>query len=69
MKASVMNQYGGPEVLVYGDYQDPKVEPGQVLIRTAAASVNPVDLLQRVGDTKEYLLSTFLVSSDGTSPE
>lgn len=59
MKASVISQYGGPEVLVYQDYPDPVPGPGQVLVRIAAAGVNPVDAMQRGGETREYLPITF----------
>jgi NADPH:quinone reductase-like Zn-dependent oxidoreductase len=55
MKAIVMHEYGGPEVLQYADYPDPVPSEGEVLIRVAAASINPVDLLQRSGGTKAYL--------------
>jgi NADPH:quinone reductase-like Zn-dependent oxidoreductase len=54
MKAIVMNEYGGPDVLNYADYPDPVPGEGQVLIRVAAASINPVDLMQRSGATKAY---------------
>jgi NADPH:quinone reductase-like Zn-dependent oxidoreductase len=54
MKAIVMNEYGGPEVLRYADFPDPAPGPGEVLIRVAAASINPVDLMQRSGGTKAY---------------
>jgi Alcohol dehydrogenase GroES-like domain/Family of unknown function (DUF5681) len=54
MKAIVMNEYGGPEVLKYADFPDPAPGPGEVLIRVAAASINPVDLMQRSGGTKAY---------------
>ena len=54
MKAVVMNEYGGPEVLSFGDYPDPSPGSGEVLVRVAAASVNPIDLLQRSGGTKSF---------------
>jgi NADPH:quinone reductase-like Zn-dependent oxidoreductase len=40
MKAAFIEQYGGPEVLKYGDLPDPVAGPGQVVIDVAAASVN-----------------------------
>ncbi|MGI4756037.1 MAG: NADP-dependent oxidoreductase [Janthinobacterium lividum] len=52
MKASVMHTYGGPEVMQYQDFADPFPAVGEVLVRVAAASINPVDLMQRAGDTK-----------------
>ena len=41
MKAVVLHQYGGPELLKYEDYPDPKPGAGEVLVRVAATSVNP----------------------------
>ena len=54
MKASVIHEYGGPEVLRYEDYPDPVLQPGEVLVRVAAAGVNPVDVLERSGQTKDW---------------
>jgi len=54
MKASVIHDYGGPEVLKYEDYPDPILHPGEVLVRVAAAGVNPIDTLERSGQTKEW---------------
>jgi NADPH:quinone reductase-like Zn-dependent oxidoreductase len=54
MKAVVMNEYGGPEVLKFADYPDPTPGPGDVLVKVAAASVNPIDILQRTGARKDF---------------
>jgi NADPH:quinone reductase-like Zn-dependent oxidoreductase len=54
MKASVIHEYGGPEVLKYEDYPDPILHPGEVLVRVAAAGVNPIDALVRSGQTKDW---------------
>ncbi|MEU6238398.1 NADP-dependent oxidoreductase [Kitasatospora sp. NPDC047058] len=43
MKAITYRSYGGPDVLEYGDIPEPKLGPDAVLVRVAAASVNPVD--------------------------
>ncbi|MFD0275155.1 NADP-dependent oxidoreductase [Kitasatospora sp. NPDC127111] len=43
MKAITYRSYGGPDVLEYGDVPEPKLGPDAVLVRVAAASVNPVD--------------------------
>src|SRR5215469_6687426 len=51
MKAVVVHQYGGPEVLKFEEYPDPV--PGEVLVRVAATSVNPRDYKQRAGSLKE----------------
>jgi NADPH:quinone reductase-like Zn-dependent oxidoreductase len=54
MKAIVVHQYGGPEVLKFEEYPDPTPGTGQVLVRVAAASVNPIDFKRRAGLTKEF---------------
>ena len=54
MKAVVVHQYGGPEVLKFEEYPDPVVGPGEVLVRVAATSVNPIDYERRAGLTKAY---------------
>jgi NADPH:quinone reductase-like Zn-dependent oxidoreductase len=54
MKAVVVHQYGSPEVLKFEDYPDPVPGPGEVLVRVAAASVNPIDCKRRAGLTKEF---------------
>ena len=54
MKAIVVHQYGGPEVLKFEDYPDPVPGPAEVLVRVAAASVNPLDYKRRAGLTKDY---------------
>jgi NADPH:quinone reductase-like Zn-dependent oxidoreductase len=59
MKASVIHQYGGPEVLKYEDYADPTVGDGQVLVRVAATSINPVDLGRRSGMMKNIFPINF----------
>ena len=54
MKAIVVHKYGGPEVLKFEDYPDPVPGPGEVLVRVAAASVNPLDYKRRAGLTDNY---------------
>src|SRR6266404_144052 len=54
MKAVVVHQYGGPEVLKFEEYPDPAPGPGEVQVRVAATSVNPIDYKRRAGLTKDY---------------
>ncbi len=54
MKAIVLHQYGGPEVLKFEEYPDPVPGSGEVLVRVAAASVNPIDYKRRAGLTKDF---------------
>jgi NADPH:quinone reductase-like Zn-dependent oxidoreductase len=59
MKAVVVHQYGGPEVLKFEDYPDPVPGTGEVLVRVAATSVNPIDYKRRAGLTKDFYPMTF----------
>jgi NADPH2:quinone reductase len=43
MKAVALHAFGGPEALTVTDLPRPKPERGEVLLRTLAAGVNPVD--------------------------
>jgi len=49
MKAVAIHGFGGPEVLTLTDLSRPKTERGEVLVRTVAAGVNPVDWKIREG--------------------
>lgn len=49
MKAIVVNQYGGPEVLHLQDVEIGKPGKGQVLIRLKAAGLNFIEIYQRRG--------------------
>src|SRR5579862_9515792 len=54
MKAIVVHEYGGPEVLKFEEYPDPVPGRGEVLVRVAAASVNPIDDKRRAGLTTDF---------------
>lgn len=49
MRAVVIAEPGGPEVLTPSDVDAPTPGPGEILIRVAAAGVNRPDALQRAG--------------------
>jgi NADPH:quinone reductase-like Zn-dependent oxidoreductase len=54
MKAIVVHEYGGAEVLHYEEAPRPQPNDNEVLIRVLAASVNPVDAAIRSGKYAEY---------------
>ncbi|MBM6618762.1 quinone oxidoreductase family protein [Bacillus suaedaesalsae] len=49
MKAIVVTEYGGPEVMKYKDVEVPIIQPDQVLIKVDATSVNFADIKSRYG--------------------
>ncbi len=49
MKAVVIHEYGGPEVLKYEDVPQPEPKQDQLRIRVIAAGINPVDGMIRSG--------------------
>jgi NADPH:quinone reductase len=49
MRAIVVNEIGGPEVLAAVEHPDPEPGPGQVVALTAAAGVNFIDIYRRSG--------------------
>lgn len=49
MRAVVLNEHGGPEVLTLTDVPDPVAGPDEVVVDIAATALNRADLLQRRG--------------------
>lgn len=52
MKAIVLNDFGGPEVLEQQDVERPAPGPEELLVRVVATSVNPVDYKLRGGSER-----------------
>ena len=50
MKAIILKDFGGSEMMVYGDLPSPSPSPGEVLIKVEATSVNRPDIVQRQGN-------------------
>ncbi len=49
MKAIVVREFGGPDVLKLETVQDPSPGPGQVVVRIRSVGVNPVETYVRTG--------------------
>ena len=49
MKAMLLTGHGGPEMLRYGDAQDPTPAPDEIVVDVHAASVNAADYKVRLG--------------------
>jgi NADPH:quinone reductase-like Zn-dependent oxidoreductase len=59
MKAIVVHEYGGPEVLKYEEVPRPEPKEDQILVRVIAAGVNPVDAMIRSGLFAKYEKDVF----------
>jgi NADPH:quinone reductase-like Zn-dependent oxidoreductase len=55
MKAVLVRDYGDVNQLVYGDTPDLKPGAGEVLVKMAATSINPIDWKLRRGDLKALM--------------
>jgi NADPH:quinone reductase-like Zn-dependent oxidoreductase len=49
MKAVIMSEHGGPEVLRYTEVPNPTIEPNEVLVRVRACALNHLDIWVRGG--------------------
>jgi NADPH:quinone reductase len=65
MKAIRVHQFGGPECLQWETVPDPEPGPGQVVVRVAAAGVNPVDTYIRAGTYARKPALPYTPGSDG----
>jgi NADPH2:quinone reductase len=65
MKAILVRQFGGPEVLKLEEVPTPKPAAGQVLVRIHAAGVNPYDTYMRTGTYAQKPALPYTPGSDG----
>jgi len=65
MKAIVVRQFGGPEVLHLEEVPDPKPGPSEIVVRIRAAGVNPVDAYIRSGTYPRKPALPYIPGSDG----
>jgi len=49
MKAIILKQHGGPEVLEYADVAEPTILANEVLVEVKACSLNHLDIFVRGG--------------------
>src|SRR5688572_2666591 len=64
MKAAYINEPGPPESIVVGEFPTPEPTGRQVLVRMAAAALNPVDTYIRSGAIKMDIPLPFVVGCD-----
>ena len=59
MKSVRLHGYGGVDQLVYEEAETPEPQGGEVLVKVAATSVNPIDWKIRSGHARNLLNVTF----------
>jgi NADPH2:quinone reductase len=64
MKAAYIEKTGAPNMIQYGELPQPEPGTGEVLVRVAAAAVNPIDLYIRAGMVSMPLPKPFIVGCD-----
>jgi NADPH:quinone reductase len=65
MKAILVREFGGPEVLKLEEVPTPKPAAGEVLVRIHAAGVNPYDTYMRAGTYAQKPRLPYTPGSDG----
>ena len=65
MKAIIVHEYGEPEVMKLEDVPTPEPGAGQVLVKIAAAGVNPVDTYLRTGNHAHAPALPYTPGKDG----
>ncbi len=64
MKATVIHEFGAPEVLKYEDIERPTPKPGNILIKVLAAGVNRLDHYIREGSIVPQLPFPHILGAD-----
>lgn len=64
MKAVLLMNHGGPEMLRYGEAPDPAAGPGEVVVDIHAASVNAADYKVRLGSNRSTLQFPYILGRD-----
>ncbi len=66
MKASVIREFGGPEVFKYEDVPTPQPQRGYVVVKVAACGLNRYDLYLRMGGIRRDVSFPHVMGADIT---
>lgn len=64
MKAAYITATGSADCIQFGDLPEPKAAESQVLVRTEAVAVNPIDTYIRAGNVKFELPNPYIIGCD-----
>ena len=64
MKAAFLQSTGGPDVIEYGDLPDPTPGAADVIVKTEAVAVNPIDVYLRSGAVAAELPRPYVPGCD-----
>ena len=65
MKAILLSEHGGPEVLEYGDFPTPEPGPAEVLVKLKAAALNGLDVWVMEGLPGIEMATPHIPGADG----
>ena len=68
MKAAFLETTGAPDVLRFGDLPQPVPKQGEVLVKIAAAALNPIDVYIRAGTVALSTCSSTLSVTTFSTP-
>lgn len=64
MKAAFIRETGAPDVIQYGDFPEPELGPGRVLVKVGAAAINPIETYIRSGAVKMNIPLPYIPGCD-----
>lgn len=64
MKAAIIHEFGGPDVLKFEDAPDPQPQPNHAIIKVLACGINRYDLFLRMGGVQKQTSLPHVMGAD-----